>query len=321
MIAWLRRPQVRQRAGTILRWVSIIGTAVALVWFVRGLDLHHLRAAFARTSPAPLVVAVGVGIGSHYVRALGWSVMLGPRYRIPFGRQVRYEFTAQAASALMPARAGEMLRVWLLRRDGVPPGTTAALVGVKKLYEGLGLALLALAAPWLLPGLPGWLTGTIWVFAAAMAALTVALVVAGRRIRADAPATRWGRFTAGLTFLRDMRRVGAAIALAVVGELADLAAVVAVLYALDIDVPLIAAAVILFVVDTSNLFPSAPAHAGTFEVGVLAAFDALGGQTAAAVAFALIFHTQQVVSQIVVGVPFLLSEMLTRRRSLGPATP
>ncbi len=135
------------------------------------------------------------------------------------------------------------------------------------------------------------------------------------------PFGRQVRCTAGLTFPRDLRRVGAATALALVGELADLAAVVAVLDALDIDVSLIAAAAILDVVDISNLLPSAPAHSGTFEVGVLAAFDALGGQTAAAVAVGLIFHTQQVVSQVIVGVPFLLSEMLARRRSVGPATP
>src|SRR6266705_2099315 len=187
---------------------------------------------------------------------------------------------------MIPARAGEMLRVWLLRRENVPASTTAALIAVKKLFEGVGLAALSLAVPPLLPGLPRWLTNTIWAFAGAIAALTVGLVVAARRIRAAQPDSRWGRFVGGMAFLRDSRRLAAALALAAVGEVLDCAAVIACLYALDIHLPLAAAAVILFVVDTSNLFPSAPAHAGTFEVGALAAFDALHGQAAVGVAFA-----------------------------------
>lgn len=74
-------------------------------------------------------------------------------------------------------------------------------------------------------------------------------------------------------------------------------------------------------VDTSNLFPSGPAHAGTFEVGVLAAFDALNAPTAPAVAFAVIFHAQQVLSQLVVGVPLLLRVQMSRRRSPQHTTP
>ena len=46
--------------------------------------------------------------------------MLAPRHRVPVLRLFRYTIAAFAASALAPARAGEVLRVWVLRRrDGV----------------------------------------------------------------------------------------------------------------------------------------------------------------------------------------------------------
>jgi uncharacterized membrane protein YbhN (UPF0104 family) len=315
VIAWLRQPHVKRRFSIAFNWISIIGTLVTIWWFVRNLNIHQLGDAFGRITLGPLVVAVILGLISQANRALGWTVMLNPTYPVPYGRQLRYELTAQAASVLMPARAGELLRVWLLRREDVPAATTVALIAVKKLFEGLGLAALSLLAPPLLTGLPGWLTSSIWVFAGAMAALTVGLIIGARRMRSEYADSRWGRFVSGLEFLRDNRRLLSALGLAMLGEVLDWAAVVASLYALDIHLALPAAAVILFMVDTSNLFPSGPAHAGTFEVGVLAAFDAVHGPTSAAVAFAVVFHTQQVLSQLVVGVPLLLQEQTGRRRS------
>lgn len=320
MIAWLRQPHVKRRFTLAFNWISVIGTLVAIWCFVRNLNVHQLGAAFGRVTAGPLVVAVLLGLVAPANRALGWTVMLSPTYPVPYRRQVRYELTAQAASVLMPARAGELLRVWLLRADDVPASTTLALIAVKKLFEGLGLAALSLLALPLLNGLPGWLTSSIWVFAATMAALAAGLVVGTRKIRCERADSRWGRFVGGLGFVRYNRRLAAALGLAMVGELLDCAAVVASLYALDIRFPLAAAAVILFVVDTSNLFPSGPAHAGTFEVGVLAAFDALHAPAASAVAFAVIFHAQQVLSQLVVGVPLLLRVQMDRRRAPQHAT-
>jgi uncharacterized membrane protein YbhN (UPF0104 family) len=321
VVVWFQQPKIKRRSGAAFRWMCIVGTLAALWWYVRGLDYHELGATFSRTEIWPLVVAALLGLGSHSIRALGWTVMLGPGHHIPFGRQLRYEFTAQAASAVIPARAGELLRVWLLGRDGVPATTTAVLVAVKKLYECVGLAVLVAAAPWLLPGLPLWATNAIWIFAVLVIVATVVLAVVARLPAGTRPTSRWHKPVGGMAFMRDPRRLAAALGLAVIGEMADLAAVVAVLRSLQIDFPVIAAAVILFIVDTSNLFPSGPAHAGTFEVGVLAAFDALHGQAEAAVAFALVLHTQQVVSQVVVGLPFLLPQMLSRRAERRTAQP
>ena len=78
---------------------------------------------------------------------------------------------------------------------------------------------------------------------------------------------------------------------------------------------------ILFTVDISNLLPAAPAQLGTFEVGALTALELLHVPRAAAVAFALLFHAQQVLPQIVIGLPLELHFLLVRRRSNDGAAP
>src|SRR5438105_6808555 len=107
------KPVVKRRLGTAFRVVCVAGTAVALWWFVSSLDLEALAATFERAALWPLMLAVLLNVGTQFIRALGWLIMLGPRDRIPFGRLLRYEFAAQAASSISPARAGEVLRFWL----------------------------------------------------------------------------------------------------------------------------------------------------------------------------------------------------------------
>ncbi|GIF42977.1 lysylphosphatidylglycerol synthase transmembrane domain-containing protein [Actinoplanes xinjiangensis] len=302
-------------AGTAFRIVCIGGTLIALWWFLRGLDVARLTSALRQAAPGPLALAMLFGVLGHGVRAWGWSIMLAPRHHPPFGRLLRFELTSQAASAITPARAGEGLRVWLLHRsDEVPAATTGALIGIKKLFEGVGLAVLALPAPWLVEALPGWAGNAVLLFAITMGTLVVLLAVYARRDRSRSRPSIVRRLGDGLYFMRDNRRLAVALVVAVFGEMLDLAAVVAIQHALDLPLGLAAAAFVLFLVDTLNLLPSAPAHVGTFEVGVFTAFGLLGVQGEAVLAFALVFHLQQVLTQMVVGVPFLLAVFITRRR-------
>lgn len=310
----------KRRLGTAFRVVCVVGTILALAWYVRGLDLRALGESFVRATPVPLVLALLANLVAQHIRATGWLVMLDPGHRVPFGRLIRHEFTAQAASTVTPARAGEVVRIWLLKHyDDVPVATVGALIVLKKLFEALGLVILVGAAPWLLPGVPRWVVSTVVLFALGLLLLLAVLVVAARRVRTDQPPTILRRLVGGMHVLRDTRRTLAVLALAVLGEAADLAAVVAVLRALDIEVSLAAAGLVLFLIDLTNLLPSAPGHLGTFEVGALSAFDFLPVDTASAVAFALIFHLQQVLPQTMIGLPFLLRLPLDRRRRPAPA--
>src|SRR5260370_30093655 len=98
-----------------------------------------MGAAFVRVSPWTLLLALLLNIGSHFVRARGWQIMLRQRVRLPFTRLLRYEVAAQAASSISPARAGEGLRLWLLKQDDVPATTTVQLIAAKQLFEGAAL--------------------------------------------------------------------------------------------------------------------------------------------------------------------------------------
>ncbi|MBB5155623.1 lysylphosphatidylglycerol synthase transmembrane domain-containing protein [Saccharopolyspora phatthalungensis] len=291
----------------------MVATVAALWWFLHGLDLQALADTFQRAELWPLLVGVLLNFLGHLVRAQAWQVMLGPRHPIPYPRLLRYELAAQAASAISPARAGEVLRFWLLKQDDVPAGVTGALIVLKKVLGGVGLVILAVSAPWFLPGLPGWMTGFVTAFTAFMfLQLVVLLVVAHRAGKARLP--KYLRsVVAGMYFLRDRKRMPFALGLMLIGEMTDAAAVAVVLLALNLHLPVAATLLTLFLIDFSNMLPVAPGHVGTFEVGALYAMDLMHVSRDSALAFALLFHAQQVLPQIVTGLPLELKLLASRR--------
>ena len=311
---------VKRRLKTAFRVLCIVATAGGLWWFLHGLDVEQLGETFQRAAAWPLVLAVLLNICGHLVRAEGWRVMLGARHPIPYGRLLRYELAAQAASALTPVRAGEVLRFWLLKQDRVPAATTGALIVLKKVHGAVGLALLVVATPWLVSGLPGWIRGFVAGFAALMVIELAVLVVVAHRVEPVRLPKFLSGVVGGMEFLRTNRRMLTAQGVMLVGEITDAAAVVVVLHALHVDLPIAAAILTLFLIDFSNMLPVAPGNLGTFEVGALYALNLLNVPQDTALAFALLFHAQQILPQIVLGLPLELRFIARgRRRGDNPA--
>jgi glycosyltransferase 2 family protein len=310
---------LKERLSLAFRWLSIAATAATLWWFLRRLNVSELGAAAGRADLRLLVLAVVLNIGGQLIRAASWVVLLGPRYAVPFGRLVRYEFAAQAASSISPARAGEVLRPWLLKRENVPVAVTSALIVLKKALGAASLGMLTAAVIALLSALPGWVPSFVVLTAMAMAVLVMLLVLAA--FRTDS--SRMPRFLRGLAdgmyVLRDPRRFPLSFGIILSGEAIDATAGFAVLRALHIGLSVAAAIFVLFFIDFSNALPAAPANLGTFEVGALYCLGLLHVPQEPALAFALLFHLQQTVPQIIIGLPFELHFLGTRKKETTAA--
>ncbi|MYT28573.1 lysylphosphatidylglycerol synthase transmembrane domain-containing protein [Streptomyces sp. MspMP-M5] len=309
-----RRSRARRLGGIAFRVLNVAAIIGALWWFLRGIDVTALGRALERATPWLLVVALLLNVFSQYVSAEGWRIMLGSRHPVPRGRLLRYEFSAQAASAISPGRAGELIRLWFLKQDGVPVTTTGALIWLEKVFGAVGLAALVTPVPWLLDGVPGVVSGCIAVFAAFMVVQLGVLIVIARRGRTERLPKFLSGVVGGMYSLREPRRVCALLAVMLVGETADAAGAAVVLQALGIPLPVTAAILTLFLIDFANMLPVAPGHFGTFEVGALYALNLMHVLPSSALAFALLFHLQQNLPQVVVGLPLELPLLVGRRR-------
>ncbi len=304
---------MNRRLTIALRVAAIAAIAVGLWWFVRAMDFAAFGSALRSAKLWPLVIAAALNFVCLWGKAVCWRLMLAPRHRVSVMRLFRYTIATFAASAIAPARAGEVLRVWTLkRRDGVPAADTAAVAVAEKLLDGISMLILVAPVPWLLPGLPSWVAGAIALCAAIAITLFVGLFIAVGRVDATTSRTLVRRFLAGMHVLRSPKRLLIALGVLLLVWAADLGEVMAVLYAVDIHLPMAAGLLILFTLNLTIMVPSTPAQVGALEVGALAALELLHVGHEAALAFALLYHGLQVIPLIAAGLIFELRLVLGR---------
>jgi uncharacterized membrane protein YbhN (UPF0104 family) len=227
-----------------------------------------------------------------------WGTMLGPLGRVGYFRLYYYLIVSYAASALLPARAGEALRVYLLRRrDNVAVSDSVGVVVVEKLFEVLGLLVVVAPLPLLLV-LPHWVDVSIWVIAVGG---VIALVVAVALGRGGGRGGRFDELRRGLMCMREPWRIALAIGWSVAAYLVDALEIWLVLRALAIDVPWATPALVLLGANLAIAVPSTPGQLGALEAGVVAVLAVVGVPTEKALAFALVYHVMQLAPVVLVG--------------------
>ena len=299
--------------GIAIRVACVVVIGVLFWSFAREIEWDQVGAAFARARIWPLVPAVAIAFGMLWFGAIGLRVLLAPRHDVPVARLFRYTIVAYAASVIMPLRAGELVRLWLLKeRDGVPIADASAAVVAQKFIDGVTMIMFVAPIPFLLD-VPTWVGRTIVIGSAIAIVLFVVLYLALGYLEGRVTKSWMMRFLAGLHVMRSPRRLALVMGAQLAAWLIDLAMIAFVLYAVGIDLPLAAGMLILFTLNLSIIVPT-PANLGSLEVGVFAATRLLGVDDEPALAFALLYHASLVVPILVAGFALELQVMLGRAR-------
>lgn len=280
-----------------------IALVLAMLWlFAHRVDWRELGRAFRHAQLWPLLVASALYFVSLAGKAVVWRILLAPKYEVPLRRLYRYTVSAFAAAVLTPARAGEVVRLVALRqRDGVLAVDASGVLVADKLLHAVTLLVLAAPLPLLLPSLPVWVEDALLVCASVAAGALIAIYFAVGKVTAREPHSWFARFLAGMHAIRDPRRMLASLAVLALVWCCDLASVMFVLAALDIDLPIAGGLFILFTLNLAIAIPTTPANVGTFQLGALVATGLLHIPREPALAFALLYQAVQVIPVLIVG--------------------
>lgn len=100
-----------------VRTIVVLAAAVALVaLFFRDVDLWRVGADIARAEPGWLAFGLAMSVANLAIRAFRWQYLLEPLGRPDFAPAFRATVVGFAASAVLPARAGEVIRPYFLSR-------------------------------------------------------------------------------------------------------------------------------------------------------------------------------------------------------------
>jgi uncharacterized membrane protein YbhN (UPF0104 family) len=109
-----------------------------LVWALRGARLSELGNDLAALNWWWVAVAVASQLSVYVCQALRWSLVLAPVVRDRFMHFVRAVFVGLFASEVLPVRAGEVLRCYLVSRwTGLPFSVSLSSVVIERIFDGL----------------------------------------------------------------------------------------------------------------------------------------------------------------------------------------
>jgi uncharacterized protein (TIRG00374 family) len=304
----------------LLLVVPLLAIVVVLLWR-RGPDWGQVGDAFTIVSWWWIVAALGLNLLSVVARAVAWRTVVAQA--LPTVPEFPRVFSAFAigllGNAALPARAGEVARVAVLRRRlQRGRGYTATLFGtvfVHRLFDAVPAVLLVVYVL-LTARIPHWAI-TALIIAAGIAVVLFAAALVGSRLRRPVheELTPVRRLVAmarqGLDVLRSPVAAAIAIFFQCVGWFCQLLAVWVAMRAFEIEAPLPAAALVLLLMNVATIFPLWPGNIGLLQAAVALPLVSYGVAYTTGFAYGLGLQILEMSVGVGVGLVFLAREGIT----------
>ena len=315
------------RLGKILLGLAV--SAGLLVYFFWDVDLQIVGARLRETLWTYLALSVGLGFVSIWLRAVRWY------YLFPPGARPSHLFRALVigymGNNLLPLRAGELVRVYVVTRRGQRFGTAFATVVVERVLDGLSVGLIVAALLLVVP-LPASVRWSIVVFLLVDLAGIVVLVAIAAAPAACRGLIQWlfrrvgwlehrllgllDIMIEGLRGVQAAGHTGPIVAYSVGIWLVLALSFWTALHAAHLDLPLAAAWTLLAFLGLGVSLPSSPGFVGVIQAATVLALALFAVPRTEALSFSLLLHASQFFPITIVGLLYLLVEHV----SLADAT-
>jgi glycosyltransferase 2 family protein len=321
----------------VIRTVLVIGLAVGLLAvFLRGADFSQVWSAVASARKDFLALSLGLTALTFLVRAERWQYLLSPLGPTRFRTCFRTTVIGFAASAVLPARAGEVIRPYLLARQEKLKATAAfATILVERILDLVAVLLLLLAFMlWFDPGVEARDSrvfgairfGSLAMAPIAVAALALMFFMAGHPERlhawllkaeailpakiAAAMARLAQTFAEGFAVVRSPQRLVAAMAWSIVLWMSIAAGIWAVAVAFGIQMPFTGGWLMLAPLVVGVAVPTPGGVGGFHEAFRVGATSFFGADNDVAVGAAIVLHAISVGPVTVAGLLFIIQDGL-----------
>jgi uncharacterized protein (TIRG00374 family) len=312
----------------ILFWFGLIVSVVFLYIALRDIEFAEFVSTLRQAKPGPMIAAFVLITGLYTIRALRWHTIIRARYRVPYFTAFRIEMIGLFSNNVLPARAGEIVRAFFLRREAnVTKSFAFGTILVDRVTDLAILLALMLVALSQLPdssimatvnsveefafiALSGLILGMIVLvlFRTRFVALLEKLFgCVLSKENACKLAGKFDDFSRGLEVLRNPIRLAAVLLMALTIWGGMTVGYYLIFLGLGFEVPFSAAITTIALVNLGLLVPSSPGYVGTYEFFVLKSLEIYGVSAGAAIAFALISRMFWYLVEICVGFVMLLT--------------
>ncbi|HQZ23225.1 MAG TPA: lysylphosphatidylglycerol synthase transmembrane domain-containing protein [Thermoflexales bacterium] len=314
------------------RWLVWIGIAISFILVFVSLRALKLEEVWGALRGAQLVWVIP-GIIAYFVavlfRTFRWRHLLRPRKLVSVGELYRIIVIGYMGNNIYPARIGELLRAYVLRRDeGVPIAYSIATVLIERIVDGLVMVAFVLIGLPRVPNLPAQAYNITYFAGALMAVATLvffwfalrpkmaerlAHAILGKILpaRLQPPIFNFvSRFVEGAGSLRSPFDLAYIVGMSVIAWLIETVKYFFVMKAFALDLPFVDLMLVNGVANLFTIIPSGPGFVGTFDAAGIGVLSALGVPSNIAGAYTLALHAVLWLPVTLVGAFFMLREGL-----------
>ncbi|NTW04171.1 MAG: flippase-like domain-containing protein, partial [Oscillochloris sp.] len=264
-------------------WVGLLISVLFLGVALQGIDLGNFWHTLRHAQYSWLIPGIGVYCVVVWIRTWRWHAMLGHIKPISTRRLFPVVVIGYMGNNVYPARAGEVLRSYVLRRkEGVPMSASLATVVLERLFDGLVMLLFVFATLPFAPLPPSYRWLVIFFSALFGIALVIFMLLAAQPERMSRLYTLavdtllptklrprvhglFDRFIVGLQSLRSPRELAIIFLTSTFIWLGETLKYWFVMQAFPFQVSFPVLMLMTAVVNLFTTIPSTPGYVGTFD--------------------------------------------------------
>jgi glycosyltransferase 2 family protein len=301
-----------ERTRNIRSWAIVILTnlisLICMAWVLNGANLTRIWGEVRRMHWAWVSLAVLSNVFAYLLQAWRWKLLLRPIERVPFFYSARAIYVGLFANEVLPLRAGELIRCFLLSKSTtVPISVTFASALIERIFDGIwlmGAFFFCLHVhrmpPVLVKG--GYILGIMIVICASVIGYAMYAKKQSLGLLFGLAYPRWFN-----TLIEDLHLIGHSrylyFSFLVSGAflLSQLLPIYTLVRATGLAVPWTASFVLMVLLRLSSILPQAPGNLGSFHWVAARTLIIFGLPTAYAKRFSIILWAVITIPLVIIG--------------------
>ncbi|MEW6332718.1 MAG: lysylphosphatidylglycerol synthase transmembrane domain-containing protein [Thermodesulfobacteriota bacterium] len=301
---------------------GLILSALLVYLSVRGIDFRGVVEGFRSIRYAYVPPVIALLFLMQLLRSVRWGMILSPLSKIDQLSLFSVTSVGFLAITAIPARLGELARPYLItKKSDLKMSSALGTIIVERVLDSLALLVIAGFVLLFMP-MPPWLVRASLLFLLITLLLVVAMILMIIRreasLRLLAPMigklpARYaervdrliGHFIEGFRIMIDPKLLICVAGMSILIWLINAMAIHLLFSALGLQVPVMAAFVLMLVLIIGIAIPTAPGFIGNWHYFCILGLSLFGVPRTEALTFAIVFHALSIGQVIVLGVAFL----------------
>jgi hypothetical protein len=279
-----------------------------MIWVLNGAGLHHILGEVRRMHYSWVCLAVAMDICVYLLHGWRWKLLLAPVGRVPYSYAVEAIYVGLFANEVLPLRAGELIRCFLLSKStSTPLSVTFASALIERIFDGIWLMVCFFVCLHMvrLPGVllkGGYILGILIVICGIVLAYAMYARKQSLNLLFGISWPRWF-----ITLIEDLHLIGHSrylyFSFIVSGAylLIQMLPIYAVVKSTGLAVPWTASFTMMVLLRLSSVVPQAPGNLGSFQWVAARTLIIFGLAAGHAKRFSLILWAVVTVPLIVIG--------------------